>query len=282
MTTVRSSRAKSLNMPGVRGPSRLTPADVQSVVSATTEQLLRRLDALTPDDPGRSALRVRAIEENLPMARRLAHRYGGRGEAYDDLAQVAALALVKAVDGYDPQRDSLFVSYAIPTILGALKRHFRDSAWGLRVPRAMQELVLLVRATSGELAHQLGRPPTSVELAGRLDLTLDSVLAAAKAGHAYRPASLDEAASIVDSGGRANLVRVPGVIDPRFAAVDNALMVRSLVAALPDRERRIVIMRFYLELTQTQIAAAVGVSQMQVSRLLREILAQLQVAVAKA
>jgi RNA polymerase sigma-B factor len=200
------------------------------------------------------------------MARRLAHRDGGRGEAYDDLAQVAALALIKAVDGYDPQRGSVFVSYAIPTIIGSLKRHFRDTAWGLRVPRAMQKLVLLVRATSGELAHWLGRPPTAAELAG----------------HAYRPGSLNEELSIVDSAGRTNLVRATGTIDPNVAAIDNALMVRTLVAARPERERRIVIMRFHGEMTQTRIAAAVGVSQMHVSRLLRLILTQLRVAMAKA
>jgi len=148
--------------------------------SATAEQLLRRRNELRPGDPVRASVRARVIAENLPMARRIARRYAGRGEPLDDLIQVAALALVKAVDGYDTSRDTLFVSYAIPSITGALKRHFRDHAWGMRVPRGMQELVLLVRDTSGELAHRLGRPATPAELAQHLDITADRLLAATR------------------------------------------------------------------------------------------------------
>ncbi len=211
------------------------------------------------------------------MARRLAQRYAGRGEPVDDLAQVAALALVKAVDGYDSRRDSLFVSYAIPSIMGALKRHFRDTTWSLHVPRGTQELVLLARATSEELTHRLGRQPTSAELAGRLDVSTDSFADAQSAVHAYRPASLDVSLSRVDAGAAADLARVLGGTDPGYAAVDNRLMIRALIAALPARDRQIVAMRYYDEMTQSQIAAAVGVSQMHVSRLLRRCLSRLKV-----
>ena len=212
------------------------------------------------------------------MARRLARRYAGRGEVFDDLAQVAALALVKAVDRYDSRRDTLFLSYALPSISGALKRHFRDTAWGTRVPRATQELVLRVRAACGELAQRLGRQPTSAELAEHLDVELDAILAAHAAVHAYRPMSMDALLSPVDDGASANLVRALGHRDAHYAAVDNQLTVRALMAALPDRDRRIVTMRFYQEMTQTQIAAVLGVSQMQVSRLLRQCLTRLRAA----
>jgi RNA polymerase sigma-B factor len=242
----------------------------------TAEQLLRRCNELRPGDPVRASVRARVIAENLPMARRIARRYAGRGEPLDDLNQVAALALVKAVDGYDTSRDTLFVSYAIPCITGALKRHFRDTAWGMRVPRGMQELVLLVRDTSGELAHRLGRPATPAELAQHLDITMDRLLAAHTAAFAYRPVSLDIASTRDDSIGTADLARALGHADPRYDAVDNRLALRSLVAALPERERRIVTMYFYEEMTQAQIGAQIGISQMHVSRLLRSCLTRLQ------
>jgi len=243
--------------------------------SATAEQLLRRRNELRPGDPVRASVRARVIAENLPMARRIARRYAGRGEPLDDLIQVAALALVKAVDGYDTSRDTLFVSYAIPSITGALKRNFRDHAWGMRVPRGMQELVLLVRDTSGELAHRLGRPATPAELAQHLDITADRLLAANSAALAYRPVSLDIPSTRDDSIGTADLARALGHTDPRYDAVDNRLTLRTLVAALPERDRRIVTKYFYEEMTQAQIAAQIGISQMHVSRLLRSCLTRL-------
>jgi RNA polymerase sigma-B factor len=162
--------------------------------------LLRRHDALPALHPARAILRARVIEENLPMARRLARRYVGRGEPLDDLAQVAAMALAKAVDGYDSSREIPFISYAIPSIVGALKRHFRDATRGMRVPRAMQELVLVVRTASGELARRLGRPATPTEVAEHLNVALEHLLAAQAAALAYRPISLD--ASLVTADDR--------------------------------------------------------------------------------
>jgi RNA polymerase sigma-B factor len=265
--------------PALSAPTRVAPARIESMIPATTEQLLRRRDALPPDDPGRTDLRAWVIEQHLPMARQLARRYAARGASFDDLAQVAALALVKAVDGYDSRRENLFVSYAIPSILGALKRHFRDTAWGMRVPRAMQELVLLIWSRSGELAHRLGRRPTSVELAAHLDITLDDLADADAAIRAYRPASLEASGSSMDGGGRAEFLRDLRATDPPFAGVDNELLMRTLMAALPERGRRIVMMRFYQDMTQTEIAAVIGLSQAQISRLLRQSLAQMHVAI---
>jgi RNA polymerase sigma-B factor len=243
--------------------------------SATNEQILRQRDGLPTDHPDRAALRTRAIEQNLPMALRLARRYAGRGEAPEDLAQVAAVALVKAVDGYDSHRGIPFVGYAIPSIVGALKRHFRDAGWTIRMSRTTQEHVLAVRRASGELGHRLGRVPTSAELADHVNIPLDDVLAAVAATFAYRPGSLD--ASMTD-GLRADLVRALVTIDPNYAAVEDRMTLRTLVATLPKRDGRIVMMRFYDELTQTQIAGEMGISQMQVSRVLRRSLSIMRLA----
>jgi len=242
--------------------------------SATTEQLLRDRDELPSGHPARAVLRARVIEANLAIARRLARRYAGRGELLEDLAQVAALALVRAVDGYDSTRENLFISYAIPSIVGSLKRHFRDTAWGMRVPRSTQELVLATRAASDELTQRLGRTATPVELAEYLHVTVGQVLAAqAAATYAYRPQSLDAPQYRRDGG---DMVDDLGSTDPRFAAVDDQLMLRTLVRTLPARERRILTLRFYDEMTQAQIGTEIGVSQMHVSRLLKQTLARLQ------
>jgi RNA polymerase sigma-B factor len=252
----------------VAPPRRSQPVDTP----ASTEQLLRQRDDLPVDHPDRAKLRARVIEKNLPMARRLARRYAGRGELLDDLAQVAALALIKAVDGYDPSRQIAFASYAVPSILGALKRHFRDTAWGMRVPRSIQKLALEVATATGELSQRLGRFPTSAELADHLHVRVDDLLAAVGAWQAYHLASLDEPHAGTDS---ADLI---GGIDPRYAGVDDRVSLRPHFAALPLRERRILTMRFYGDMNQTQIAAEIGLSQMHVSRLLTQSLARLRAA----
>ncbi len=206
------------------------------------------------------------------MAGKLARRYAGRGEALDDLTQVAALALITAVDRYDPSRQVPFVAFAHPSILGALKRHFRDTAWAMRVPRSTQELAGRLPAASDELGQHHGRTPTTAELAHHLQITADDVLAAAAARQHYRLPSLNTAGP--NDG--ADLVDTIGSVDPRYASIDNHLSLRPLVAALPLRERRILTLRFYHDLSQTQIAAEIGVSQMHVSRLLRQSLARLR------
>lgn len=208
------------------------------------------------------------------MAGRLARRYAGRGELLDDLAQVAAVALIKAVDRYDSSRQVPFAGFAIPSILGALKRHFRDTAWAIRVPRPIQELTLKVPAAADELGQQRGRTPTTAELADYLQVTADDVLAAAGAWQQYRLPSLNTPHP--DTG--AYLVDVIGGIDPRYAAIDDHLTLQPLFAELPLRERRILTMRFYDHMNQSQIAAEIGVSQMHVSRLLRQTLARLRAA----
>ncbi|GIJ54468.1 sigma-70 family RNA polymerase sigma factor [Virgisporangium aurantiacum] len=241
----------------------------------TTEQLLRTLHRLPAGHPDRELLRARAIENNLPLAKRLALHYAGRGERFDDLAQVAALALVRAVDRYSPDRNCPFLAFAVPTILGALKRHFRDTAWGMRVPRSTQELLLDLPAATSHLTQLRGRPPTPAELGDHLGVDVDVLLAAIAAAQVYRLPSLNAPATGTDD---ADLVDLVGTVDPGYGCVDDRMELGSLVATLPLRERRILTMRFYGEWTQARIAAEIGVSQMHVSRLLSRALTQLRVA----
>jgi RNA polymerase sigma-B factor len=238
--------------------------------------LLRDLKLLPAGHPNVGTLRQRAIEGNLPLANRLAQRYAGRGEQIDDLAQVAALALVMAVKGYDPERPTPFVSYATPTILGALKRHFRDTAWAMRVPRSTQELILELRVATHTLAQLHGRTPTDAELADNLRVSLDDLRAAAQAAEAYRLPSLN--ISSVGTDG-ADFIDLIGAVDPHYAGVENHLVLRPLIAALPPRERQILNLRFRDDMTQADIAAKIGVSQMHVSRLLARSLTRLRIGV---
>ncbi len=251
-------------------PRRSQPVDA----SVSTEELLCQRDRLPAEHPDHAKLRARAIEMNLPMAGRLARRYAGRGELRDDLAQVAAVALINAVDRYDPSRQVPFTGFAVPSILGALKRHFRDTAWAMRVPRPIQELALKVPAAADELGHQRGRTPTTAELADHLQATVDDVRAAVGAWHNYRLASLNTPHP--DTG--ADWGDVIGGVDPRYASIDDHVTLQSLVAELPLRARRILTMRFNDHMTQTQIAAEIGTSQMHVSRLLKHTLARLRAA----
>ncbi|ROO63237.1 RNA polymerase sigma (RpoX/SigF) subunit [Micromonospora sp. Llam0] len=252
-----------------------TPIATATALSppATSEQLLRRRASLSLDDPDRARLRTRIIEANLPLAGRLARRYTGRGVPYEDLAQVGALGLIKAVDGYDPNRGVPFVSYAVPTILGGIRRHFRDTAWAIRVPRSAQELSARVLSAWGEFSQQRGRQPTDDELADHLEVTVAQLTAALVAAEVYRLPSLNQPPPRSDGPERADLI---GTDDPGYQAVDDHLTLRLVLASLPPRERLILAMRFYGDLTQAQIATRVGLSQMHVSRLLRRSLAQLR------
>jgi RNA polymerase sigma-B factor len=223
-------------------------------------------------DPNRARLRARVIEWYLPMTVHLARRFGGRGELLDDLTQVAAVGLIKAVDRFDPARGVDFASFAIPTIVGEIRRHFRDTTWGVRVPRRLQELKLQIPAAAEDLLHALHRAPTAAELAERLGISPDDMVSAQLSANAYRPFSIDRVSS-----GRPDLrpENWLGGPDPELEAVDNRTTLRVLLARLPVREQRILAMRFEQDMSQAQIAAAIGISQMHVSRLLAKSLAQL-------
>jgi RNA polymerase sigma-B factor len=229
-------------------------------------EILSRMAALAPDDPRRAALRAEAITGYLPMAAYLARRYRNRGEPLDDLVQVATVGLIKAIDGYEPGRGTTFASYAVPTMVGEIKRHFRDKGWGVRVPRRLQELCIAITNATGPLTQQLGRVPTVADLARHLDVSEEDVIDGLESGHAYNTLSLD-APMLTDEPGT-TLVDVLGTTDPEMAAVERREALRPVIALLPERQQRIIAMRFFGNMTQSQIAEAMGISQMHVSRLL--------------
>lgn len=218
-------------------------------------------------------LRDQLVEVHLPLARYLARRFVHRGEPLDDLVQVALLGLLKAVERFDPWRGLRFSTFATPTILGELKRHFRDRGWAVRVPRRVQELHVRLGRVVGGLSQELGRSPTTAEVAERADATEEEVLEAMEAGALYRLASIDAPAADDDGSDRRDRI---GDDDPDFDALDHRLELASLLEVLPPRERSIVYLRFFDGLTQSEIAQQVGISQMHVSRLLTRSLAHLR------
>ncbi len=236
------------------------------------DRWLAELAGLAVDDPNRARLRARVIEWYLPMAVYLARRFGGRGELLDDLTQVAAVGLINAVDRFVPARGVTFAGYAIPTILGVIKRHFRDKTRVVQVPRRVQELTRQLPAATEELLQTLRRAPTNGELAQRLGVSQRDLVSAQLSASAYRPSSLDRG-----TAGRLDLRPEVwlGSPDPDLEAVENRTTLRRLLAHLPVREQRILAMRFEADMSQSQIAAAIGISQMQVSRLLAKSLARL-------
>ncbi|MET7682131.1 SigB/SigF/SigG family RNA polymerase sigma factor [Streptomyces sp. NPDC005423] len=232
-----------------------------------TADAFRTLAGLPPG-PERDAVRARIIEAWLPMADRLAARFRSRGESYEDLRQVAALGLVKAVDGYDPARGYAFESYAVPTITGEVKRHFRDHMWTLHVPRRVQNLRNLVRSASRDLTQTgHGHRPTLAEIAAYTGLSEDDVRAGTEALESFRALSLD--AELPGHEGGHSLGDVLGRPDPALDAVVDRESVKPGLAALPERERTILRLRFFEDMTQAGIAEEFGISQMHVSRLLR-------------
>jgi RNA polymerase sigma-B factor len=218
--------------------------------------------------------RERFIRECLPLARRLAGRFRGRGEALEDLEQVARLGLVKTVDRYNPGRGS-FTAYAVSTISGELKRHFRDAAWAMHVPRPVRELLVEVRRARIQLTGELFRTPTVAELATCVGVTEREVTEAMVANGGYSPASLDASRTADDARTR-TLGDLLGTSDADLEIVDDRLTVARLLTRLPARERRILAMRFWGNQTQVQIAAELGVSQMHISRLLSHALSWLR------
>jgi RNA polymerase sigma-B factor len=217
-------------------------------------------------------LRERLTEQCLPFAGRLARRYRGRGEPLEDLEQVARLGLVKAVDRYDPARGS-FTAYAVITITGELKRHFRDGTWSVHVPRKLQDLGLEVGHAATLLTSTLARTPTVTELADRLHVSEGAVLEAMESAAGYTSASLN---APVGDGDAAELGDLFGGADRELDLVDDRLTVAELLLRLPPRERRILALRFYGNRTQAEIAADLGISQMHVSRLLSRALGWLR------
>jgi len=220
---------------------------------------------------GDRALRDELVHDHIGLAYSLAGRFTHRGEALDDLRQVSLVGLLKAVERYDLTRGVQFTSFATPTILGELKRHFRDKGWAVRVPRRIQEVHLAVGRTVGDLGHELGRSPTAAEIAERAGVLEEEVLESMEAGTLYRLASLDEPRSEGDDAPSARV----GEYDPGLRSVEDRLLVEKLLARLPEREQTIVQLRYFDGLTQSEIAERIGISQMHVSRLLTKSLERL-------
>ncbi|MGV9269153.1 SigB/SigF/SigG family RNA polymerase sigma factor [Kitasatospora sp. NPDC003701] len=241
-----------------------------------SDALFERLSALERETHAYSYVRGTIIELNMPLVRFIASRFRHRSEDMDDILQVGTIGLIKAVDGYDPARGAEFVTYAIPTIAGEIKRFFRDTSWPVRVPRSMQELYLAVVRGSDRLEQRLGRLPRTEELAEDLGLTADQVVEGLVAGRVYRPNSLDALREQdTDETGSALLDRL-GADDPDLELVEFRTAVRPLLGRLPEREQTVLKLRFWEGRTQSEIAERIGVSQMQVSRLLSAVLAGLR------
>jgi RNA polymerase sigma-B factor len=255
------------------GPDRSSPnppsSEERAARSAEDRRLLERYHRA-----GDAGAREQVVQRFLPLARQLARRYAGAGEPLEDLVQVASLGLVKAVDRFDPSREVAFSSFAVPTILGELKRHFRDKGWSVRVPRDLQELALRLDRTQEELSRELGRSPTPAEVAERLDVSEEDVLEAREAAHAYRAVSLDRPRTEDDDAGPA-VADAMGGDDPGFRRAEDAATVDQLLRVLAPREREVLRLRFSEDLTQQEIGDRIGVSQMHVSRLIRQAIARL-------
>ncbi|SFT52828.1 RNA polymerase sigma-B factor [Geodermatophilus amargosae] len=239
-----------------------------------TAPLFAELATLEKDDPRRERLREILVEEHLPLVRHFARRFSNRGEPFDDLLQVGTLGLIAAIDRFDPNRGVEFLSFAVPTITGEIKRHFRDQGWSVRVPRRLQELHLSLNSAVGELAQKNGRAPTPSELAEHLGIPREEVLEGLAVANAYRSSSLDERLSGEDDS--PTLAATLGEEDAALEGVEYRESLQPLLATIPARERRILILRFFGNMTQSQIAADIGISQMHVSRLLSQTLAKLR------
>jgi RNA polymerase sigma-B factor len=240
--------------------------------AARERDLLRRYHV-----GGDASARDELAEEMLPLARALAGRYAGRGEPIDDLVQVACIGIMKAIDGFDLSRDVRFSSYATPTVLGEIKRYFRDKTWAMRVPRGMQELQLQIARARDKLTHELGRSPNVEELAAAVGAPFEEVLQTIQSQDARRTRSLDE-----PIGEDMTLADSVGGNDPEIGRAEIRVLLNDAFDVLSERDQEVLRLRFEDDLTQTEISSRIGVSQMQVSRLIRQSLARLRMDIERA
>jgi RNA polymerase sigma-B factor len=247
--------------------------DPVAAARAEAVQLLHRLHELPETAPERTRIRDRLVVLHMPLVEHLARRFAGRNEPLPDLVQVGVIGLLKAIDRFEVERGLEFSTYATPTVLGEIKRHFRDFGWLLRVPRRAQELQSAIGSARADLSQEFGRAPTVAELAYRVEASIDEVIEALDVGRGYVGVPLTALSE--DRGDPANNPIV-GVVDEGLSLVEARAVLGPLLAGLPVRERRILLLRFVDNKTQTEIAALVGISQMQVSRLITRSLAQLR------
>jgi RNA polymerase sigma-B factor len=241
---------------------------------ARARELFAELASGTGSDADRQRIRDTLVEMHLPLVEYLARRFRNRGEPLDDLVQVATIGLIKSVDRFDLDRGVEFSTYATPTIVGEIKRHFRDKGWAIRVPRRLQELKLALAKATSELSQRNGRAPTVAELAHHLEMSEDEILEGLESANAYSAVSLDapdtgddDSPAVSDS---------LGATDDALEGVEYRESLKPLLERLPPREKKILLLRFFGNMTQSQIAAELGISQMHVSRLLARTLIQLR------
>ncbi|HZB49408.1 MAG TPA: RNA polymerase sigma factor SigF [Mycobacteriales bacterium] len=235
-------------------------------------ELFDQLGELAEGAPGRQRVRDQLVEMHLPLVEYLARRFAGRGEPLDDLVQVGTIGLIKAVDRFDTERGVEFSTYATPTVVGEIKRHFRDKGWTVRVPRRLQELRAALSSATADLTQTMGRSPTVAELAAHLKIGEEEVLEGLESANAYTAVSIEAS----DGEGGLSVADTLGADDLSLEGVEYRESIKPLLDSLPARERRILMLRFFGNLTQSQIAAELGISQMHVSRLLARTLAQLR------
>jgi RNA polymerase sigma-B factor len=241
---------------------------------AHARKLFAELAELAETEPRRQRVRDELVEMHLPLVEYLARRFRNRGEPLDDLVQVATIGLIKSVDRFDIERGVEFSTYATPTIVGEIKRHFRDKGWAIRVPRRLQELKLSLTKATSDLSQKNGRAPTVAELAQHLGLSEEEILEGLESANAYSAVSLDAPdAGDDDSPAVADSL---GATDDSLEGVEYRESLKPLLEKLPPREKKILLLRFFGNMTQSQIAAELGISQMHVSRLLARTLAQLR------
>ncbi|WP_374196033.1 SigB/SigF/SigG family RNA polymerase sigma factor [Streptomyces sp. TS71-3] len=254
-------------------PAHTRPAPHDPQDRSGARALFVELRSLPAGTPEYAELRNRLVRMHLPLVEHLARRFRNRGEPLDDLTQVATIGLIKSVDRFDPDRGVEFSTYATPTVVGEIKRHFRDKGWAVRVPRRLQELRLALTTATAELSQLHGRSPTVHELAEKLSISEEEVLEGLESANAYSTLSLDVPDTDDESPAVADTL---GAEDEALEGVEYRESLKPLLEDLPPREKRILLLRFFGNMTQSQIAQEVGISQMHVSRLLARTLAQLR------
>jgi RNA polymerase sigma-B factor len=265
-----------LEVPSLPAAAVTAPRSSEAIDTRTlSRSLFLRLAALDENSPERNYVRDTLIELNLPLVRYAAARFRSRNEPMEDIVQVGTIGLIKAIDRFDCERGVEFPTFAMPTVVGEIKRFFRDTSWSVRVPRRLQELRLALTKASDELSQKLDRSPTVAELAVVLGVSEEDVVDGLAVGNAYTASSLDSPAP-EDDGGEGSLADRLGYEDTALEGVEYRESLKPLLAKLAPRERQIIMLRFFANMTQSQIGEQVGISQMHVSRLLTRTLSQLR------
>lgn len=256
--------------------ARKGPANNRRIDEQQLSELFTAYRACPAGSARATALHEQIVTTAMPLAQNIAQRFSGRGEDMDDLNQVAYVGLLQAIDRFDAEKGRGFVAYAVPTVMGEIRRYFRDHAWSTHVPRRLKDLTVGINKVTDDLAQRLGRSPTAAEIAAEIGAETGEVIEALAARSAYQPASLDTPLDLSDDGSGATLADTLGEEDGELAKSERYLLLRPLLERVPERERRILMLRFFEEKSQSDIAREIGVSQVHVSRLLARTLADMR------